>query len=82
MKKTKRMNIFYKLAFIFLLICILMLVAAIIVAYALEQPVLSVVFSGAGAFLAFLGIIFAAISKPKKASTLRNSENIENNIDN
>lgn len=76
------MNILYKLAFILLLVCILMLVAAIIVAYALEQPVLSVIFSGAGAFLAFLGIIFAVISKPKKASALRNSENIENNIDN
>ncbi len=82
MKKTKKMNIFYKLAFILLLICILMLIAAIIVAYLLDRRVLSVIFSGAGAFLAFWGIIFAAISKPKKASTLRNSEKIENNIDN
>ena len=40
--------------------------AATIVAYALERPYFSAVFSCSGAFLAFLGIIFATCSKPKK----------------
>ena len=39
---------------------------ATIVAYALERPYFSAVFSCSGAFLAFLGIIFATCSKPKK----------------
>lgn len=66
MKKKTKMNGLYKTAFILLMVCIPMFLMSIVVAYALEQIYLSAVFSAGGAFLAFLGIIFATVSKPKK----------------
>ena len=61
-----RFNELYKTAFIFMLVAAALFIAATIVAYALERPYFSAVFSCSGAFLAFLGIIFATCSKPKK----------------
>lgn len=49
-----------------MLVAIVLFIVATIVAYALERPYFSAVFSCSGAFLAFLGIIFATCSKPKK----------------
>ena len=59
------MNGLYKTAFILMLVAAVLFIVATIVAYALERPYFSAVFSCSGAFLA-LGIIFATCSKPKK----------------
>lgn len=78
------MNGLYKTGFILLMVCIAMLIAAIIVAYLFEKPYFSAVFSAGGAFLAFLGIIFVMLSKPKKGKTIQKSEEAEkeNSVDN
>ena len=62
----RKMNGLYKTAFILMLVAAVLFIIATIVAYALERPYFSAVFSCNGAFLAFLGIIFATCSKPKK----------------
>ena len=62
----RKMNGLYKTAFILMLVAAVLFIVATIVAYALERPYFSAVFSCSGAFLAFLGIIFATCSKPKK----------------
>lgn len=87
------MNGLYKTAFILMLVAAALFIAATIVAYALELPYFSAVFSCSGAFLAFLGIIFATCSKPKKrkrhlvtdeivAENDDINENSENSVDN
>ena len=65
-KFKRKMNFLYKISFILCLLCLPLLVISMIVAYLFEEPELSVIFSGSGAFLAFLGIIPAMLSKPKK----------------
>ena len=70
-KNKKKMNFLYKIAFILSLMCIPLLVISLIVAYAQEQPGWSVLFSGSGAFLAFIGIILGMVSKPKKPKKKR-----------
>ncbi len=82
MKRKTKMNGLYKTAFILLIVCILLFIAAIIVAYAFNRPKFSAIFSAGGAFLAFLGIIFAALSKPKEIKKEQSEENIVNDIDN
>lgn len=62
----RKMNGLYKTAFILMLVAAVLFIVATIVAYALEHPYFSAAFSCSGAFLAFLGIIFATCSKPKK----------------
>lgn len=78
------MNGLFKTGFILLMVCIVLLIAAIIVAYLFEKTYFSVVFSASGAFLALLGIIFVMLSKPKKEKTENNSEELqeENSVDN
>ena len=57
-----------------------MLLAAVVVAYLFDKIYLSAVFSGGGAFLAFIGIIFAAASKPKKEKIFeKDVQQTENN---
>ena len=82
--QKRKMNGLFKTGFILLMVCIAMLIAAIIVAYLLERPNLSAVFSAGGAFLAFLGIIFVMLSKPKKEKSAQNTEDFqeENSVDN
>ncbi len=82
MKRKTKMNGLYKTAFILLIVCILLFIAAIIVAYAFNRSKFSAIFSAGGAFLAFLGIIFAALSKPKEIKKEQSEENIVNDIDN
>ena len=62
----RKMNGLYKTAFILMLVAAVLFIVATIVAYALERPYFSAVFSCSGAFLAFLGIIFATCSKRKR----------------
>ncbi len=78
------MNGLFKTGFILLMVCIVLLIAAIIVAYLFQSPYFSAVFSASGAFLALLGIIFVMLSKPKKEKTENNSEELqeENSVDN
>lgn len=64
-KQIIKMNGLYKTGFILLMVCIPMFLSSIAVAY-LYNKWLSVVFSGGGAFLAFLGIIFVMKSKVKR----------------
>ncbi len=79
MKRKNKMNGLYKAAFIILLVCLLMLIASVVVAYAFNRPKISAIISVSGVFLAFLGIILSAVSKPK--SKENSSENQENPID-
>lgn len=82
MKNKTKMNGLYKTGFILLMVCIPLFLAAIGVAY-LYDIYFSVIFSGSGAFLAFLGIIFTMASKPKKQKKVRIDDEIsENAIDN
>lgn len=80
----RKMNGLYKVGFILLMVCIVMLIASIIVAYLLKRPGVSAVFSAGGAFLAVLGIIFVMLSKPKKEKPAQNNEDFEekNSVDN
>lgn len=82
--QKRKMNGLFKTGFILLMVCIGMLIAAIIVAYLLERPIFSAVFSAGGAFLAFLGIIFVMKSKSKKEKPVQNVEEAqeENTVDN
>ena len=82
--QKRKMNGLFKTGFILLMVCIVLLIAAIIVAYLFEKTYFSVVFSASGAFLALLGIIFVMLSKPKKEKTENNSEELqeENSVDN
>lgn len=49
-----------------MLVAAVLFIVATIVAYALERPYFSAVFSWQRCFSCFLGIIFAICSKPKK----------------
>ena len=82
--QKRKMNGLFKTGFILLMVCIVLLIAAIIVAYLFQSPYFSAVFSASGAFLALLGIIFVMLSKPKKEKTENNSEESqeENSVDN
>lgn len=81
MKEAKKMNFLYKIAFILLLLCIPLLLLATAVAYLQNEIYYSAVFSAGGAFLAFVGIILAMFSKPKK-SKANNDEIVVDNINN
>ena len=78
------MNGLFKTGFILLMVCIVLLIAAIIVAYLFGRPYFSAVFSAGGAFMALFGIIFVMLSKPKKEKTENNLEELqeENSVDN
>ena len=87
------MNGLYKTAFILMLVAAVLFIVATIVAYALKLPYFSAIFSCSGAFLAFLGIIFATCSKPKMRKKHlasdeivpendNNDEILENSVDN
>ena len=65
MKSGNKMNGLFKTGFILLMVCIPMFLASLVVAYLLDEAYLSVIFSGGGAFLAFVGIILTMFSKPK-----------------
>ena len=75
----RKMNGLYKTAFILMLVAAVLFIVATIVAYALERPYFSAVFSCSGAFLAFLGIIFATCSKPENDDINKISENSVDN---
>ncbi len=64
--KKQKMNVLFKIAFILLLVCIVMIVFSIIIAYAFESELWSSVCSAGGVLLATVGIILAMFSKPKK----------------
>ena len=82
--QKRRMNGLYITGFILLMVCIVLLIAAIIVAYLFQSPYFSAVFSASGAFLALLGIIFVMLSKPKKEKPAQNTKEVqeENFVDN
>lgn len=81
MKRKIKMNGLYKTAFILLLVCLVMFIAAIIFAYLFRKQVISAVFSVVGVFLAFLGIVFATKSKPKTEKMKSEQENTRKIID-
>lgn len=75
--KNKKMNVLFKIAFILLVICILLIFASIIIAYAFDSEKWSSICSATGVLLATVGIILAMFSKPKKTI----NENIEKAVD-
>lgn len=81
MQKNK-MNGLFKTGFILLMVCIGLFIAAIITAYLFEKIYFSAVFSAGGTFLAFLGIIFVMLSKPKKEKIKNDTEQFEETVDN
>lgn len=86
MKNGNKMNWMFKTGFILLMICIGLFFAAICVAYLVKNVELSVIFSGGGALLAFVGIILTMFSKPKKVKVkpaeteteIQDTDNAEN----
>lgn len=70
------MNGLYKTGFILLMVCIVLLIAAIITAYLFEQIYFSAVFSAGGCFLALIGIILVMKSQPKKSKEKNNSDSV------
>lgn len=67
--KKQKMNVLFKIAFILLVICVVMIFASIIIAYAFDSEKWSAICSGCGVLLATVGIILAMLSKPKKPKT-------------
>lgn len=64
--KKQKMNVLFKIAFILLVICVVLIFASIIIAYAFDSEKWSAICSGCGVLLATVGIILAMLSKPKK----------------
>ena len=84
MKKPKKMNGMFKTAFILMIICAVLLVASIVVSYALERTQIAVLIAVSGAVLCVVAIILAMFSKPKQPKSLENisEEEIKNTVDN
>ena len=84
MKKSKKMNGLFKTAFILMLVCAALLVASIVVSYALEQVQIAVLIAVGGAVLCVAAIILAMFSKPKQPKPLENisEEELKNTVDN
>lgn len=70
------MNGLYKTGFILLMVCVVLLIAAIITAYLFEQIYFSAVFSAGGCFLALIGIILVMKSQPKNSKEKNNSDSV------
>ena len=64
--KKQKMNVLFKIAFILLIICVLLILASIIIAYAFDSEKWSAITSASGVLLASVGIILGMLSKPKK----------------
>ncbi len=64
--KKQKMNVLFKIAFILLIICVLLILASIIIAYAFDSEKWSAITSASGVLLATVGIILGMLSKPKK----------------
>lgn len=77
--KKQKMNVLFKIAFILLIVCVLMIFASIIIAYAFDSEKWSVICSAGGVLLATVGIILAMLSKTKKKKAIE--ENSEKTID-
>ena len=75
--KKQKMNVLFKIAFILLIICVLLILASIIIAYAFDSEKWSAITSASGVLLATVGIILGMLSKPKKVKL--KDENKENN---
>ena len=60
------MNACFKIGFIFLMVCIGLLAAALIFGYLVKNELVCILFSAGGVLLAFAGIILVLCSKPKK----------------
>lgn len=75
------MNGLFKTGFILLLLCISCLILSIISAYILSEQILSALFAVLGCVLAFLGIIFTALSKPKEINDEVRKEPYISNVD-
>lgn len=69
--KKQKMNVLFKIAFILLVICVVMIFASIIIAYAFDSEKWSAICSGCGVLLATVGIILAMLSKPQKTKDNR-----------
>ena len=77
--KKQKMNVLFKIAFILIIVCVLMIFASIIIAYAFDSEKWSAICSAGGVLLATVGIILAMLSKPKKKKAIE--ENSEKTID-
>lgn len=75
--KKQKMNVLFKIAFVLLVICILLIFASIVIAYAFDSEKWSSLCSAIGVLLATVGIILAMFSKPKKVK----NENTEKTVD-
>lgn len=61
-----KMNVCFKLGFIFLTVCVGLLAAALVFGYIIDNESACTLFSLGGILLAFAGIILTLCSKPKK----------------
>ena len=77
--KKQKMNVLFKIAFILLITCVLLIFASIIIAYAFDSEEGSSLTSASGVLLATVGIVLAMLSKPKKPKA--KDENSEKTVD-
>lgn len=84
MKKPKKMNGLYKASFILMIVCAVMLVASIVVSYALEKVQIAVLIAVGGVVLCVVAIVLAMFSKPKqpKPSNHISENELKNTVDN
>lgn len=80
MKNKTKMNILYKIAFIIMLVCIVLLVTGAVTGYLID-PVFALIFAGSGVALAFVAIVFASLSSPKKEKTVDEENIVEQPVD-
>lgn len=66
MKKADKMNFLYKTAFILMVVCVALLVAALVFSSLLDNITVGVVFAVIGVVLCVVAIILAMFSKPNK----------------
>lgn len=76
MKNKTKMNVLYKIAFILMLVCVVLLFLAGFLGY-LISPDYALVLGGLGVALAFVAIVLASLSSPKKEELLQAEENFE-----
>lgn len=65
--KAPKMNILYKISFILMLVCVVLLAVAMVFLLLIENTTAGVVISVAGVFLCLIAIILTMFSKPKAA---------------
>ena len=80
MEKSPKMNIFYKLSFIILMLCIVLFIVAVIVNIAFDNRMVGMIMSVVGVVLCFAAIIMTMLSSPKKQKQKKAVQFVEEDL--